>query len=92
VQTVAEDAVVVATAIAEKVDAPRAAEGQQLLAELRAVMERMEKLQRTLNPGEHERVFDSLRPRIVVMKQIQLRNATSVEKSSIEEVHVPLAG
>jgi hypothetical protein len=91
-KTVKEEAVAVATALAEKVDLPRVDEGRQVLAELRAVMEHIEQLQLTLNTGEHERVFNSLRPRIVVMRQIRLRNAAAVEESAAVEVQTPLVG
>lgn len=89
---VKEEAVAVATALAEKVDAPRAVEGQKVLAEVRVVMGHIEDLQRTLNSGEDERVFNSLRPRIVVMRQIRLRKAAAVEESAAVEVQAPLVG
>lgn len=92
VQTVAEEAFAVATAFAEKADSPRAIEGRRVLAEVRAAIAHLEELQRKFNAGENERVFDSLRPRMVIMRQVRLKTAAAGEDASSAEMRAPLVG
>lgn len=92
VQTITDGVVIVAAALAEKLEASRATEGRKIAAELRATVERMKELEHTLNPAEQEQYYDSLHSRIAIMRTIQLRKPAAVKESTVEEPQVPLVG